>query len=165
MDEVIWKPVLGFLDYEISNNGRVRRVIANENAPCKELHPQKMTRGYLKIILYSYRNRFQMSVHRLVLDAFVGPAPEGHVCNHKDGNKHNNHVDNLEWVTRGDNIRHAVKVLGVRQSAKVTPDQVREIRRLYATGKYTQGQLGKHYGIDGSAISYIVTRRNWSHIE
>lgn len=167
MSDTTWRIIPDFPDYEASNTGKIRRATPSPHSHgCNELRPLKMVRGYLKVILYRNKKRCQQYVHQLVLRAFAGPPPDGYVCNHKDGDRHNNHLDNLEWITVGDNIRHAAYVLkSLRGHPKMTPDQVREIRHLYLTGNYTQKQLGVMYGIDASAISNIIRRRNWSHIE
>lgn len=107
-----WKPVLGWESwYEVSNMGRVRRIAPNHGAilgRCKKLSPDKA--GYLCVSLNRPGVQERLSVHRLVLEAFVGLAPDGHECCHTDGNAMNNWLSNLRWGTPQDNaddrIRH-----------------------------------------------------------
>lgn len=67
------------------------------------------TGWYLSIALIHNRNRFTKRIHRLVAEAFI-PNPENkNEVNHIDCNKQNNNVNNLEWVTKSENVKHAVK--------------------------------------------------------
>lgn len=102
----IWKPVVGYEDlYEISNLGRVKSLerIVNDNGGEKRLKEQILkpsyVGGYYKIRLYINRKHKDYSIHRLVAQAFI-PNPDNlPIINHKDENKLNNTVENLEWCT------------------------------------------------------------------
>ena len=103
--EEIWKPIKDFEDkYEVSNLGRIRNIRTN--------HILKMTNqygNYFSIILYDGVRRKTTRVHRLVAEAFI-PNPNNYSCvNHKDMNKQNNCVDNLEWCTQSYNSNHAIQ--------------------------------------------------------
>lgn len=105
-------------------------------------------------------------VHRLVLEAFVGPCPKGMECRHLDGNPKNNHLANLCWGTSKENSEdqhhHGTQIRGTRVGgAKLTEDKVRRIRKLYAAGGYTYQSLADEYGVSGSAIHNAVIGRNW----
>lgn len=105
----IWKQVKGFPLYEVSNLGRVKSKHHSKRHPNGGLIIGcKTSSGYLKVFLSDGKgNQKQQSVHRLVAQAFI-PNPSGKLTiNHKDGNKTNNSVDNLEWSTYSENIRHA----------------------------------------------------------
>lgn len=97
----IWKEIIGWEGkYSVSNLGRVMS-IKNGN---KILSAQS-TRWYPQVRLR--RPNKQAKVHRLVADAFL-PNPLNKKCvNHKDGNKHNNNADNLEWCSHSENTKHA----------------------------------------------------------
>jgi len=100
----IWKPVIGFDKYyEVSNNGNVRRI----STPQKTLK-QHDRNGYLRVCLSKHHKSSWKSVHRLVAEAFILNLDNKPQVNHKDGNKYNNCVDNLEWCTNIENCRHAV---------------------------------------------------------
>lgn len=106
----IWKDVVNYENlYKISNLGRVKslyRMGANERI-CK-LHIG--TRGYLEVNISKNNIRKKVRVHRLIAEAFI-PNPENKPeVNHIDGNKLNNSIENLEWVTRSENIQHSFKI-------------------------------------------------------
>jgi len=114
-------------------------------------------------------------VHRLILETFVGPCPEGMECRHLDGNKLNNHVDNLQWGSRSENVQDAIKHgtfkaqppdnTGSKNGmSKLTRQDVKEIRKLYKSKKLNQYQLAEKFNIDQSNISCIVRRKTWKHI-
>jgi len=108
----IWKPVQRFEGYEVSNKGNVRsidRTVVGRDGKMyrrkgKTLSQFVDKKGYLHVQI----GKYNIAVHRLVAEAFV-PNPENKPqVNHKDGNKKNNHADNLEWVTVQENLQHAV---------------------------------------------------------
>lgn len=99
----VWKEINDFSNYEVSNFGKIRNK--------KTLQELKygLVRGYPHIDLYSLKNRKNYYIHRLVAELFV-PNPENKPqVNHIDGNKLNNNVNNLEWVTESENIIHGIK--------------------------------------------------------
>lgn len=100
----------------------------------------------------------QCAVHRLVYETWVGPIPEGMQINHKDGNKQNNHIDNLELVTARENLIHSYKVLnrnrasGLRiNTAKLSPDDILKVLEMYDKGG-TQRQIAKAFNMGQYAI-------------
>lgn len=106
MDE-IWKPVPGFVKYEVSNLGRVRRCVPGRSTRIgKVLKPQPKN-GYFTVLLSGPNGFKHRSVHRLVAAAFLGPCPDGYEVNHKDRVRSNNRLDNLEYMTPSDQQRHA----------------------------------------------------------
>jgi hypothetical protein len=110
--EEIWKDIRGYEGlYQVSDLGRVRR--GN-----KLLHLNTNTYGYKHITLCKNNVPKTVVVHRLVADAFIENPQSKPQINHKDGNKENNTVANLEWVTQGDNNRHAIKTK-LRKARKI----------------------------------------------
>lgn len=114
----IWKPVVGFEEfYEVSNFGQIRSLPRKcwngQNyfiLKPRILKQGTMDNGYKKVNLYKDKVGYRWLVHRVVAMAFL----EGDFSldvNHKDGNKANNHVENLEWATRSENCLHAKRVL------------------------------------------------------
>jgi hypothetical protein len=109
----IWKEIEGYeSSYQVSNKGNIRsldRYRYNINGTMlvkgKVLKQNKHTKGYLKVMLQDRGIAKRYFVHRLVAKAFIGDSGNLQV-NHKDGNKTNNNIDNLEYVTCKENIRH-----------------------------------------------------------
>ena len=96
--------------YEVSDRGRVRRIIGKGNPHGLRLLRTPVTsHGYPKVDLFGGGKRKTVAVHRLVAGVFLGQCPTGHDVNHRDCNKTNNHVSNLEYVTRSENAKHAYK--------------------------------------------------------
>lgn len=116
---------------------------------------------------------------------FIGPCPAGYVVNHKDGVKTNNTLSNLEYVLEIENHRHAQRLglypTGERhmsrthperlrrgehhKCAKLTTEQVKEIRRLYAEGGCTFKALASTYKVSQGTINAIVHRVIWKHLD
>ncbi|MFL2104164.1 NUMOD4 motif-containing HNH endonuclease [Mycobacteroides abscessus] len=103
----VWRPVEGYKAYEVSSFGRVRSkgFIMNNGAFRKGiiLKPYPDPKGYLKVDIH----RNIKKVHRLVAQAFIENSMNKPQVNHKDGDKSNNHIDNLEWMTNSENTQHA----------------------------------------------------------
>ncbi len=92
--------------------------------------------GYRMVVITIGGKKQYHNVHRLIAIAFVPNPNKYREVNHKDGNKLNNKADNLEWVTTCQNQLHAIK-MGLNSSLKLNFEKATEIRRLYATGKYS----------------------------
>lgn len=168
---VEWRPVLdGY--YAISEIGDVRRLVKCQGAQVgKLIKPYLSTTGYLSIKAYLNGKKVSSSIHRLVAAAFLGTAPSlKHVVNHKDGNKLNNHVANLEYCTKSADIFHAYAT-GLRKpcqgeshgQTKLTSDQVREIRRLWKSGT-KQSAIARLFETPAPTIGSICQGRCWRHI-
>ncbi|ADH03403.1 HNH endonuclease [Bacillus phage W.Ph.] len=146
-----WKPVVGYEGlYEVSNQGNVRslpRIVEKSNGVKTTVKGKVMTkrlndRGYHEIKLSVGGKGAYKKLHRIVAMAFI-PNPENkEEVNHKDTDKLNNTVDNLEWNTHEENIRHAfannlIDRKGEKGSnSKLTDDDVREIRKRKANGEH-----------------------------
>lgn len=140
----------------------------------KRLKPCLDTYGYpqVGISLGSRGRRLTRKVHRLVLEAFVGPPPSPkHQAAHRDGDMLNNVVTNLRWATAKENIADKIRHGRVSRTSgeidgmhKLTADQVREIR-VRCAGGANQHRLAEEYGVKQPTISNIITRTTWSHLE
>ena len=130
MNEV-WKPVVGFESvYEVSDQGRVRRVGGRILKHCPG------SNGYCQYTLTSKGKRVITTGHQMVAAAFLGPPPPGYQVNHKNGDKQDTRLENLEYVTSGDNTRHMYEVLGTGNigsrngNSRLTDEKVREMKAM-----------------------------------
>lgn len=165
-----WRKIDGW-PYEVSDHGEVRRTDrAPGTRPGLLLKPERDRWGYLKVGLRRTGERQRkFLIHVLVAEAFLGMRPEGFTVNHRNGDKQDNRVGNLEWTTRSENQKHAYRtgLQGRGQDhgrAKLTDEQVLEIRRRYAVGDVSQRALATQYGVNQTLIGFIVRRVVWTHI-
>lgn len=177
-----WRDVPGYEGYyEVSNLGRVRSldryVRAARYAPTMRLHKGgilrlsghcKDGRHYLNVAFCKEGIIRKQEIHILVLSTFLAQRPLGMVANHIDGDRTNNAINNLEWVTSKRNSRHAVEIgaIGVgerSQSAKLTEAHVQEIRRMAGAGLSSR-QVGEQFGVTPSNIQAIWLRKSWKHL-
>ena len=106
----IWKDVVGYEGlYKISNLGNVLSTRRNYSKGCKYLTPFE-NGGYDRVTLVVNSKHKNLLVHRLVAEAFIPNPEQKEAVNHIDGNKKNNTVDNLEWVTKQENTIHAINI-------------------------------------------------------
>ena len=137
----------------------------------KELKPYLNGTGYARVSLNLEGKSKDYFVHRLVAKYFV-PNPDNlPVVNHKDGNKLNNHADNLEWVTSSENNRHAFAT-GLKKpkykygeenpNSRFTDAEVAWIRENYVRGSKTHGQcaMAKRFGVSQASIWAIVHNKS-----
>ena len=120
----VWKPVVGFEEaYAVSNYGAVKRIesISVDGRRLKEkfLHGGCHSNGYEFICLSKDRTYKTHMVHRLVAKAFIPNPNNLPVVNHIDGNIHNNSVDNLEWCTHSENLKHALDIGLMESQCKI----------------------------------------------
>lgn len=165
-----WLPIPGFeLSYEVSDQGRVRSLMMATGAGLRRrslpfvVTPRKTRTGHCRVTM---GRGVDALVHRLVLLAFVGPAPEGTEGSHLNGDPSDNRLANLVWETRRENfarkIEHGTAARGEASPVAVlTGAQVREIRALVASGA-SQDSLAERFGVNQSTISRIVTGRRWA---
>lgn len=168
-----WKAIPGYEGvYEVSDQGRVRRIARGQGArPGHILRQTKGRQGYMSIGLRPMmRVRKTHKVHQLVSLAFLGPCPEGHEINHKNGIKHDNRPSNLEYVTPQENTRHAIQVLGRtgptgerHASAKLTERDVLAIRSAPLT--FTDARkLAAKFNVAPNTIWKAYQRKTWRHV-
>lgn len=169
----VWKPVVGYEDYYIvSNLGNVMSVPREVNG--RQLKSRLMRQrhdkdGYMLVNLYKGNQLATHKVHRLVASAFLDGRSELQV-NHKNGIKDDNRAENLEWVTKKQNMEHAVELgLMVRgekhPNAKLTEGDVRSIRRLIDQGILPKSAIAAMYGVHVSTVHYIAVRRLWAWLD
>jgi hypothetical protein len=111
-----WKIIENGGSYEISNYGRVRNKNTNNILKLNALS------GYMVVSFTMNNKQMLLKIHRLVATRFLVCTNETHVVNHKDGNKLNNHVDNLEWISASENVKHAYRT-GLNKGKKIKVSQ------------------------------------------
>jgi hypothetical protein len=178
----IWKSLKDIVEcgdnYEVSNLGRVRSIDRKVNSISGgRTIKSKMIKfwydkdGYARVTLHFKGSKKHYMVHRLVALSFIENPDNKPTVNHKDGDKINNNIDNLEWSTYKEQINHAddnnLRVMPNGENwynAKLTEDKVREIFYLYKSGKYSQRKLAEIYGVSTGAIQGITYKKSWKHL-
>lgn len=170
MNDEIWKPLIDFPNYEVSNFGNVKSLTKIKRG--SNLSPSSRKKGYLQVQICRNNTVRSMYIHRMVWQTFMGEIPNGMEINHKDGNKHNNHIDNLECVTPQQNSQHSwslglcIPTQGMRSGrAKLTDDLVREIRFRYENEDISQPKLAREYGVSKTLIWDVVSGNRWKHVK
>lgn len=161
-----WRDIPDAPGYEVSSRGRVRSNMRSLARPVK-FYTERI--GYQAFGVGRRGARRVMRVHRAVALAFI-QNPEGKAqVNHIDGNKANNCIENLEWATQSENMRHAYDT-GLYKNqiqgetvgtSKLTEEQVRDIRAAKGTLK----ELGKRFGVSGTCIFLVRSRKRWTHVK
>lgn len=176
-----WKTIVGYEGrYAVSNTGKIRRErvdkLDNRGRTYKRhslLSFNADRNGYQKAWLWNRnaRKRDGYPIHRLVAEYFIGPCPpEKNEINHKDGDKGNNHVDNLEWVTHRENMQHSWRELGRKAArgsraskAKLAESDIPVIRALIQKG-VSERKIAKRFGVSHVTIGQIKRGKAWAHI-
>lgn len=155
--------------YRVYSDGRI---IAHQTG--KEIKQNKINSGYLAVRLNKMKGQQdRWLVHRLVAHVFIGPCPKGLQVNHVDGNKENNNIINLEYVTKKENIRHA-RLLGLMPKQcyrKLTDEEVKDIKTLieiknkYKTKIIDNRMISKIFGVTSGMIGLIEKKKAWKDIK
>lgn len=126
------------------------------------LKPFSDTSGYQYIECYEYGCKKKFAIHRLVAIAFLENNENKKEVNHKDGDKTNNHVDNLEWVTPSENCVHAERT-GLRNNAILDDSTVHNICRKICDGM-RNSDIARMFGVDNYLISGIKNKKSYKYI-
>lgn len=166
-----WKNIKGYEGlYLVSNLGRIKSL---KRQRIRKIATTRI--GYCVVNLSKDGIKKLKTVHRLVALAFV-PNPDNKQCiNHKDGNKLNNKIENLEWCTHSENSKHMVEVLGIKphlgkkhpeetkrkigfKNSKLTLNDILTIKKRYESGA-TQVALAKEYDVHYVTINNVINGR------
>lgn len=189
-DQEVWKPISGW-PYEVSSWGRVRRLEFSK--PFYEAGRLLATRcrrgkggGYPSVWLHRRKPGESKSevraacVHTLVMEAFVGPRPFGMQVNHKDADKSNNRIENLEYCTPKENAQHA-KRLGLlggggkkgprpqirgekNPNSKYSRQQIIQCHALRHKGR-SYRQIAAETGVTFHYVKKVLCGENWPHVK
>jgi hypothetical protein len=167
-----WKPVVGHeTTYEVSSLGRVRRIATGPGTyPGRLLKLSVDGHGRPRVVLCFCNKQTRRFVSHLVADAFLpAKSPTDTVVRHLNDDPLDNRACNLARGTHSDNTQDAIRngklPTGVDgPGSKLNDDKVREIRRLYDTGDFTQQEIGLRFGTSDVMVSKIVRRKRWKHV-
>lgn len=136
MAKEVWKDIEGFPGYQVSDHGRVRNKTTGTI-----LRPGLGGNGYYTVALYKNKKGRSKYIHELLADAFIGKREKGMTINHKDGDKTNNDISNLEIVTYKENLRHAYEN-GLNKHPK--PVKIVETGETFDSLKECANAIGGH---------------------
>lgn len=173
MADVTYKDIDGFPGYRVGDDGSVwsRRLPIRGGRMGSEWHRLNPVprRRYLRAGLWQNSKLHWVSVHKLVLEAFVGPCPDGmEGCHFPDPDRTNNAVSNLRWDTPAGNTADSMELDRIvkgsdHKDAKITEADVPVIRGLVAGGM-SRRAVAKRYGLSNVCVNAIVNRTSWKHV-
>lgn len=180
MTNEIWKDIKGYEGvYQVSTTGRVKslaRLIKKEkgtwNLKERILVANVDCLGYHRAGFSQRKQRKYFGIHRLVAEAFIPNPDNKKEVNHIDGNKSNNHVNNLEWATRSENMKHAVDNGLVTHLKKSSDNKKKKIYQFNRRGELIKvfnslGEASEETGVSKAYISQLCsgTRKVQKHHE
>lgn len=170
--------------FSIHEDGSIWRSIEFEGGPTPTMKwipsrpadvSESKDEGYVRVMFHHKGERLQVAAHRIIwMTHNRAMIPDIMEVNHKDGKKDNNEPSNLELMTRPENVKHAIHVLGCKRRkaqpgmdnamAKLTESQVMEIRALGEAKAMSQREIGERFGLTQSGVSAILRRKSWAHL-
>jgi AraC-like DNA-binding protein len=166
----IWKSIPNYSRYEASDLGRLRSLDYKLSGIIKVLKPSITEDGYLKTMLLNDNGKYESHrVHWFVTLTFKGKRPNELEVNHKDGNKENNAINNLEYTTHSKNCQHSFDI-GLQKPkrgelngmSKLTQSKVNELRELKKNnGRFWgRNKIASELGISSKHLQKIVNKTN-----
>ncbi len=159
----MWKQIRNY-NYEINEEGKIRNIRTG-----KIRNSFKRKDEYIGVQLYLGKVvNFQL--HRLLAECFIPNPKNKQFVNHKDSNRSNNNLTNLEWVTFSENVRHGYeKGYADNKGSKngfsvLNEEKVLEIRERRKKEKLTYQKLAEIYNVSYGCIAGIIQKINWKHI-
>lgn len=169
MEDIQWKTIEGYEMYSASNTGQIKNNITGTI-----LKQRINSCGYFILNLSngSVGKKRTLKVSRLVALAWIPNTDNKSQVNHIDGNKLNNTIENLEWVTASENCIHSVKNnlspsrLGENNGhSKLTESDVKALRKDKINNGMSNKQLGVKYGISHKHAAAICEYKRWKHVD
>lgn len=162
-----WNPVVDYPMYEISTEGKVRKITNKGDLIQVSAVPSPI---YMMFNVCIKRKATKLYVHREMLKAFA-PTEDlrlTHVC-FKDGDIYNLKLENLYWSTQTKRMRRRYKEGGYPKGeehycSKLRDEDVIKMRKMWETEEYTQKQIADLFGIHFTTLANIIKRRYWTHI-
>lgn len=176
-DNEEWRDVCGYEGrYEVSNLGRVRslaRLVNRQNwtsfqLPGRILRPRSTRKGYLIVALCRESKQKNFTVHRLVAKAFIPNPSDLPEVNHRNGDKTDNRVENLEWVTAAENVKHSITALGHKRDKPKYSVICLDTGRIYRSAREAAQATGCRYsGITAVCRGEKITHHGlrWTYRE
>ena len=164
-----WRTCPSWPEYDVSENGDIRRTVKRYGSVGLR-KPYVTTTGYAYIVMRHCGQRMACAVHRLVAEAFIGPAPtQLHQVAHIDGTRLNNHWTNLRWSTRveneADKIAHGRTNRGERFGrVRLSESQAREAKIALHRGESCR-DIGAKFGVSRQTINSIRRGDSWAWLE
>jgi hypothetical protein len=159
--------------YRVGSDGtvwsrRTSSMLGKMSDSWRPLKPKRYPAGYLNVRLLVSGRSYYRFVHRLVLEMFIGPCPDGMECRHIDGNPGNNNLSNLAWDlpanNAADKVLHGTKLEGSKVKNAVTDEaDVLKIKRLLRFG-IQHRILAYAFGVSVSVIDGISGGKSWNHV-
>lgn len=157
----------GFPKYCICINGEVYSKISKRFL--KHYLTGEPRKYYETVGLYKNKQKHDRRIHRLLLETFVSPCPEGMEACHNNGNQFDNRLSNLRWDTPSNNTKDAIKhgtAICIRTGEnsshhKLNNKEVKEIRKLWLHRIYTQYKLAVMYNVHVCTINRVINNRSW----
>lgn len=135
----------------------------------KRLKGGKDKDGYTKFVICQSGKRYYKRLHCLIISSFIGPAPEGKIVCHNDGDNQNNALSNLRYDTQRNNLldrwNHGTQQIGNNASRSIlTEDEVKEIKILLKDVHANQRRIADKFNVSYSTINAIKSGKNWSQV-
>lgn len=154
------RDIPGFPGYRVTPKGVV---YSNRSGRWRPIKPYLYKGGLgLKVALRYGGETFRPMLARVVLETFVGPAPFGMICIHKNGDPVDCRLGNLRWGRRREVVRRTRRGES-HPKAKFTTETVADIRAAHRGGARCS-DLARKYGVSRMAVAYIVSRATWKHV-